>query len=206
MKVISFSLWGEDRKYHQGVEANMALAQKHYPGWTLRAYCEPSHCADLIRLGYQVYPRTISRGAWHGLFWRFEPAFDPSVEVFISRDLDSRLNPRDAAALQEWEQSGLFAHVMRDHPEHNVAMLGGMWGCRYDPEFAYWFAEALWRWPYYNAKGNDTAFLCEWVWPKIENRALIHDSVHSHPKIRPFPEHEPLDPTIHGAFVGAIIP
>ena len=50
------------------------------------------------------------------------------MEVFLSRDLDSRLNAREAAAVAEFLQSGAGVHIMRDHPAHAAVMMGGMWG------------------------------------------------------------------------------
>jgi hypothetical protein len=64
------------------------------------------------------------------MFWRFFAATDPSISRFISRDVDSRLMPRDAAAVVAWEASGLPVHVIRDHPSHSrYPMSGGLWGC-----------------------------------------------------------------------------
>ena len=43
LKVIGFSFYGnpnstksKERKYFQGIEDNLALLPKHYPGWTIR--------------------------------------------------------------------------------------------------------------------------------------------------------------------------
>ena len=45
------------------------------------------------------------------------------------RDLDSRLSFREKMAVDEWVESGLRFHVMRDHPSHSMwPMSGGMWG------------------------------------------------------------------------------
>ena len=64
------------------------------------------------------------------MFWRFWAAADPTVERFISRDVDSRLMARDAVAVAAWEQSGKAFHVVRDHPSHSLyPMSGGLWGC-----------------------------------------------------------------------------
>ena len=37
--------------------------------------------------------------------WRYFPTLDPQVEVFLSRDLDSRITEREVAAVQEWLHS-----------------------------------------------------------------------------------------------------
>ena len=39
------------------------------------------------------------------LIWRFLPAIDPQVDIFFSRDLDSRISQREAAAVSEFLKS-----------------------------------------------------------------------------------------------------
>ncbi len=78
--------------------------------------------SDNVRLGNAsiLYP----------LLWRFLPAIDIQVDAFLSRDLDSRINEREAAAVQEFLDSDMAFHVMRDHPAHTAYMMGGMWGAK----------------------------------------------------------------------------
>jgi hypothetical protein len=64
------------------------------------------------------------------MFWRFLAAADSDVEFAIFRDADSRLGARERAAVDAWIASGRGTHVMRDHPMHDVPILGGMWGVR----------------------------------------------------------------------------
>ena len=57
---------------------------------------------------------------------RFLPAIDRHIDVFFSRDLDSRINDREAAAVKEFlasDESDL--HVMRDHPGKSHHHYGG---------------------------------------------------------------------------------
>jgi len=67
------------------------------------------------------------------MLWRFTIVDDPGVDVFIVRDADSRLTPRDAAVVADWlrqrpETSAIF-HCVRDHPSHTwYAVSGGLWG------------------------------------------------------------------------------
>ena len=50
------------------------------------------------------------------------------VDILASRDLDSRLNQRELSAVKEWrENSTQPIHVMRDHPQHTIGMLGAAW-------------------------------------------------------------------------------
>ncbi len=48
----------------------------------------------------------------------------PQVDVWVSRDLDSRFSDREAAAVAEWLASDEPFHAMRDHPGHEAALLG----------------------------------------------------------------------------------
>jgi hypothetical protein len=64
----------------------------------------------------------------HRMSWRFLVLGDPTVEKFAVRDLDSRLSQRERMAVEEWENSAFPFRGMRDHPEHSVPLMGGMWG------------------------------------------------------------------------------
>ncbi len=163
--------------------------------------------------------RSAKHGLHDGLFWRFEPICDPQVEITLIRDCDSRVNPREAAAVEEWLASGTRLHTMRDHYEHIVPILGGMWGCRHWPEFG----QLLNFWPVSGAMGNDQEFLKQKVWPLVkDDNCVQHDRYTVDTEVytpsglfvykpveffggcnlRPFPAHAPLDKS-HGEHVGA---
>jgi hypothetical protein len=55
-------------------------------------------------------------------------AGDPEVDRYIIRDCDSRLNPRERLAVEEWIGSGKRIHSIRDHPNHDRPLNGGLWG------------------------------------------------------------------------------
>lgn len=42
-----------------------------------------------------------------------------------------QITEREVSAVREWMKSGLQFHVMRDHPKHDFAILGGLWGLRW---------------------------------------------------------------------------
>ena len=56
------------------------------------------------------------------------------MDYYFTRDLDSRLNDREQAAVTEWLNSNKSFHIMRDHPWHGTEILGGMWGCKLTQE------------------------------------------------------------------------
>lgn len=133
-KVISFSLWGDNPIYTQGAIKNAELASTVYPGWKTRFYVGTSTPDRVVHTlesteNCEVFLKDEA-GDWRGMFWRFEAASDPSIEVMLSRDCDSRLNHREAAAVNEWLESDKSFHIMRDHPFHRTEILGGMWGVR----------------------------------------------------------------------------
>lgn len=221
MKVIAFSLWGTNPGFVVGAISNAKLAPLYYPDWTCRIYVGnnvPYHRHRELRdAGFEVFKRDIV-SPYDGLFWRFEPAFESGVEAFISRDLDSRLNPREAAAVSEWLRSDTKLHTMRDHYEHIVPILGGMWGCRHWPEFE----TLLKHWTNRSRLGDDQDFLKNVVWPLIKDNCVQHDryvedTTVATPRgaftykpveffggsnLRPFPPHAPLDANL-GEHVGA---
>jgi len=226
MNVISFALWGSNPAYLVGAISNAKLAPLYYPGWQCRIYCGQDTPAswrnELQRAGYQVVMRRALRGLWDGLFWRFEPVFDPQVSVCLIRDCDSRLNPREAAAVTEWLATKKRLHTMRDHYQHIVPILGGMWGCRHWPHFGLlwnnWMAGER-----VGQLGQDQDFLKEAVWPLVrENDCLAHDRYTSATHVatengpfvydplkfygahllQPFPKHAPLSADL-GEHVGA---
>jgi len=53
-------------------------------------------------------------GSKVGMLWRFTVVADPTVDRFIVRDVDSRLNYRESIAVEEWIQSNKSFHIMRD--------------------------------------------------------------------------------------------
>lgn len=106
------------------------------------------------------------------------------MELFASRDLDSRLNTRELAAVEEFEESGRGLHTLRDHPYHTdgVPMVGGCWGSRVDGRRHLW--EAAWKhiladpltYAERGTKGPDQKLLTRHVWPWAKLDSLQHGS------------------------------
>jgi hypothetical protein len=175
-KIISFSLWGDNPKYTIGAVRNAELAKDIYPGWTCRFYAgedvEDDIKKQLLDNGAEVLE--MAGADWNGMFWRFFAAEDS--DVMISRDTDSRISPREKAAVEEWLASNKDFHIMRDHPFHNTEILGGMWGCRNGI-----LSDIRERISQYNTGELDNkyqvdqAFLKEIIYPSVRENALVHD-------------------------------
>lgn len=187
--VIAFSLWGDKDIYLRGAVENARLAPTVYPGWTCRFYHDDSVpepvLAELAALGAELVAMPAGSGPVSGLYWRFLASDDPEVSRFLCRDCDSRLGAREKAAVDDWIASDRPFHVMRDHVLHTEVILAGMWGglAGLLPAMASRIADASSsdadRW-------QDQRFLRDRVWPTIEARCLVHDSVHGEHGV-PFP-------------------
>ena len=114
---------------------------------------------------------------------------DPLVSVFVVRDLDSELFEREVHAVDEWLLNTSYAfHMMRDHSEHQIPMLGGMWGLatnRLSTADRLTIVTALL--PSENEKEirdfvqqysgrGDQDFLTDFIWPLARRNSIAHDS------------------------------
>ncbi len=136
-KLISFSLFGNNPKYCQGMLTNISLKEQFFPEWEIIIYHDNS-VSDVILSALERKGATLKDVTGFGVLpasWRFLAYDEPDVERFISRDADSRLSQREAVAVKEWEDSDKQIHIMRDHPHHGSPqqgkpILGGMWGMK----------------------------------------------------------------------------
>jgi hypothetical protein len=199
-KIISFSLWGNNPKYTIGAIRNAELINEIYPEWIGRFYVGKSVPVDIIEMLENIQNIEIVRmdeeGDWNGMFWRFMACEDS--DIMLSRDTDSRLSLREKYAVDEWLASDKDFHIMRDHPYHTTAIMGGMWGCRNNilKDIELEISE-------YN-KGNfwqvDQNFLREKIYPKVVQNSFVHDSFFS---LEPNKKLFPLE-RINKEFVGDV--
>jgi len=205
-KIISFSVYGEDSKYLLGAIKNVDVAKKYYPDWICRFYCSQD-LKDLSSLCEKDCEILVVDSKIPPMFWRFLTADDPDVDVFISRDTDSLVNPREAKAVEEWLGSRCKMHTMHDADfkgGHFSAVMGGMWGLKLPVDFN--MSESIdifTRKKNYNFRyHDDQIFLNKHVLSLFEDSCIDH---HSNPKNSnysysvPFPEHEKFS---FGSFVG----
>lgn len=98
-RVISFGIYGSLEKYMVGAVRNAALAAIYFPGWVCRFYIAADVPVDTViklrGLGAEIEVIPKGMGYSSGMFWRFMVASDPTVDRYIIRDSDSRLNSRD---------------------------------------------------------------------------------------------------------------
>jgi len=207
-KVVGFSYYGDSHSvqhkskgYLQGIKDNLKALPKFYPGWVMRLYYDlpPSDpileqlcslaCSDQnLDLCYiRDLPGTPIKNAKEifAMNWRFFPTLDPQVEYFVSRDLDSLFSEREIAAVGAWLESGKAHHMMRDHPQHSINILGSGWGTwlknrklriQWREAWVKAKADAQVMWAARNSVGPDQGFLRRYVWPWAKKDALQHDA------------------------------
>jgi hypothetical protein len=134
-KVISFCLYGRTATYILGMKQNCVLANKYFPDWEVRIY--HNNTVDLKRIKQYESLGAVcflcenignNKTNWEGMLWRWFPIDDSSVDVWLSRDADSRLSEREAKIVNEWVNSGKSLHSIRDHRCHFNPIMGGMFG------------------------------------------------------------------------------
>jgi len=208
-KVLSFAFYvngpksavGPRKKYFDGVVNNLHLMQKLYSeNWVMRLYTDMSPtdplmedlcsiaCSDdrfdICPVSVLPMPALANATKMFPMNWRFFPTMDPQVDLFGSRDLDSLVTEREAAAVAEWESSSTGLHSMRDNPYHTVGVpiVGGCWGARLEGWREEWskawtkiFRDPL-CWEPRSKKGPDQKVLKKHVWPWARFNAMQHDS------------------------------
>jgi hypothetical protein len=181
-KIISFSLWGNDPKYCVGAIKNALLKEKYYPDWICRYYVNENVPCDYINelksLKNIEVIISFNPADWTFTTERFCAIDDEDVSHVIFRDTDSRLNQREADAVNEWIEKKTAIHIMKDHPYHgSFPILAGMWGIN-KSKFPYSMRESLDSYSQINLESQyhyDQIFLSSYIWLNFYDDATIHD-------------------------------
>jgi len=185
-KIISYSLWGNNPKYTIGAIRNAELALDIYPDWGCWFYLGHDVDSNIVSklssfTNTKIFIKDHEKCDWTGMFWRFEAGYNSDISIF--RDTDSRLSLREKYAVDEWLSSDKTIHIMRDHPYHGFAILGGMWG--YKNNYKYDLKSMLYNFNKTNEYGTDYNFFGNILYPQIKNDCLVHDEFFEK---KPFPQ------------------
>jgi hypothetical protein len=208
-KVISVSIFGDNIKYLSGLKENIELGKYLYPDWIFYVYFNqtvPIKYIEELNIYSNVELVNMNNSDLPGMFWRFLPNDDENVEVFIVRDLDSRISIREAHAVYEWIASSKKLHIMRDHPHHHYKILGGMWGLKRCNNLN--MKKEIQKYIKSNQKDAglfermlDMDFLSDILYPKFRFSKIVHASYHKYEFfVKNF-----VPERINNSFVGEII-
>jgi hypothetical protein len=177
-QAISFSLYGSDLRYCVGAIKNAIIAQEildeEYDLIFFVGQSVPSWVVSTLRLFPNVQIIQTDAPEDHtAKLWRFL-ACELDYDFVGFRDADARLSLRELSAHEEFIESGLDAHIMKDHPiGHNYPINAGMFTVRSalfkDIRILIESAEIS---DYYT---QDQDFLRNLIYPRIQFSCFVHD-------------------------------
>lgn len=135
MKVaFSFAIYGSLKKYCQGLVENLQLIQQHYPSFYTFVYVYDDVPREYIDI-YQSFPNVCIVKSIHYNKPNMVDRFfvldqDPTVDIMIVRDADSRIHNRDRYCIDHFIESSYKCHTIRDHYAHHSPIMGGLWGLK----------------------------------------------------------------------------
>lgn len=186
-KVISFCLWGEEKRYTVGLLENLKLASFFYPDFICYIYIHykaatPEYLKEIQKSNQNhniIIKKEETIRPKRCMLWRIEPLMDKSVDLFISRDIDTRIFSREVLAVRQWMGSSKILHIMRDHPQHYNRILGGMFGVRTETLKNYdWIKLIESYYKIYGEEENDQHFLQKFLYNMTSlSDKMIHDEI-----------------------------
>lgn len=180
MKVISYSLYGDNQMYCAGAIRNAEIVREKYPDWKCLIWFDssvPSETIESLAKFENVLLVDMTGSLIPGMYWRFLCLDVPDIEVFCVRDADSRITDREVSAVEDWLKKDKTLHLMRDHPHHNYPVMGGMWGFRNDrsrwritDRLNYWISNQRKTF----AKMDDMDFISH-IYSDYQEDCVVHD-------------------------------
>ena len=190
VNVVSFCLYGSHSTYILGMKENIKLAKEFYPGWEVYIYYNKTvpekYIKEYEELGAVCHLcENVGKNKmnWEGMFWRWMPLDDPEVEVWVSRDADSRLSGREAKIVNAFMNSGKTLHCIRDHRCHYNCIMGGMFGINnklFHKKYKFKKVKDIIKenYQYYRERpyNVDQIFLNDKLWSLLKNDSMSHIS------------------------------
>lgn len=143
MNIISFCLYGNTRKYTHGILEAVISYKLYFIEWEIWIYISeinvPQKVIDILKSINCKVILMKEKGSLYEekgiglnennepMFWRFLPLYDPRVNVFISRDADSRASKREKQFVDEFIESNKAIHSILDQGCHR-GIMGGTCG------------------------------------------------------------------------------
>lgn len=178
-KIVSFSLWGTNLSYFNGVSANFDLIKEYLPDYQMVVHIDRNFnqfkLLEIKQMGIQTIEEE-NLGPFHGVYWRFFSCENRGITLF--RDLDSRISKRESELIREWELSNRMFHLIRDCDGWHVnPIMAGMWGINGSiPNIR----SLISRYGKFEKYGDEEIFLKDYIFPLIGNDCLEHTSMEFH--------------------------
>lgn len=188
-KIISFCLYGKLDFYCLGLIENIDLINEKYNDWKIYVYYAniPEKILKILKNKQNTYLFECKHNGykWEGMFWRFYPIESNDIDIFLSRDADSRITEREMKFVNEWINSKKSFHIIRDNYQHNIEILAGTFGVKVKEfnkinkikkldEYILEFNKG-----FINNKQVDQIFLMKIIWPLIKDNHMAHIALES---------------------------
>jgi hypothetical protein len=180
MKIISYTIFGEEQWYRNGLIKNIEIAKNLFSDWTVRVYISNKVEKEFIRKvsKYSNVELVIKNENYpfEGLLWRILP-MEEGHDAVIVRDCDTRLFQRDKNLVDDWMSDKFKYHICRDNPGSYNVMLAGLYGGKNSKLIIEdkWHS---WRKKYIQKKKNlflwDQDFLRRHVYPYIRHDLVVY--------------------------------
>jgi hypothetical protein len=185
-KVISFSLFGNDKKYFANIDACIKSYHMFFPNWVIRIYVSDDLSEEVLKKIKSYKCELIimrNKGIdFRYTLWRFLVLDDQSISHALIRDIDSVASKREKLMVDEWVNSNQTLHVIRDHPDHTDLIMGGLFDRRFDPSFN--MQKAMLNFKKMNKLGVDQQFL-KLIYNHYFPDIFIHDLFKRYDKEEP---------------------
>lgn len=199
-KLITYSLWGNRPEYMVGAIRNSEMIKDIYPEWEGLFFIHKDVNPDVInKIKNNSKVIIFNTEANHSAcILRYFPIVFSGVDMFVSRDCDSRLSDKEYQAVKEWESSDYQFHTMRDSIHHsNPPVLAGMCGFKTKGKVdKNWIWDTLTNFSTGNY-GDDQRGL-SFLYSTHSDSFLEHDDLLRY-RSKKFPNHKPFK---FGRFIG----
>jgi hypothetical protein len=188
--VISFSLYGIVQKYIGGLLENCKQINKVYPDFWIYVYLGNDFDRSILNNKFDNIKNLLfietGKSGHEVMSYRFFSIDRPEVGISFSRDCDSRINLRDQYCINEFIKSDKKFQIIRDHPQHNTEILGGMWGIK-KGVLDFKIQDKLIEFKRTTDLnfGSDQLFLSKYIYPRVKQYALIFDEYFKFPGENP---------------------
>lgn len=183
MKVFSFSIYGDDKKYLLGLLKNIEIIREHYPDFHIFIYAD-KNLNEEYKKKYQSYDNVkymeFERENHSLMCNRFFAIDDDEVEIAFIRDADSRIHERDRWCINEFLKSDKLFHIIRDNHWHKLEITGGLWGIKKGcliEKISELLIEYFQENKYVPNYDNDQQFLRNKLYSSIRDKCLIHSNI-----------------------------
>ena len=184
MKIISYSLYGNNHRYTTPIIINAKTVKDYYPGWTIRVYHDDTVSYEVLNILNQnevqlinINQSDVTRYNLAPKFWRFLPILENNLDAIIFRDADSIFSNRESELVNLWINSNYTFHIIRDHQLHISPILAGILGIKNNGFHI--LSKPLFNNLNITNKNNynsDQIFLADYLYPLIQKDTLVHTS------------------------------